>query len=139
MLNFQISDPDAIPNLLVGAATGVAAAVEDAWKSTNIIEFDRPGRMLLAVPLSSLEQWVSVERRLNNIATISNVSLISLTRDSAAIEISHFGDERQLATILAQQDLALEQPAAFAAPSDPFRSIQSNEALKMRILRPIAP
>ena len=107
LLNFRISDPEAIPDLLVGAATGVAAAVEDAWKSTNIIEFDRPGRMLLAVPLNSLEQWVSVERRLNNIAAISNVSLISLTRDSAAIEISHFGDESQLATILAQQDLAL--------------------------------
>ena len=113
--------------------------MEDSWKSTNIIEFDRPGRMLLAVPLTSLEQWISVERRLNNIASISNVSLISLTRDSAAIEITHFGDENRLAATLAQQDLALEQPAAVAPTSDPFRSVQTSDALRMRVLRPITP
>ncbi len=139
LFNFQISDPDAIPELLVGAATGVAAALEDSWKSTNIIEFDRPGRMVLAVPLTSLEQWVSVERRLKNVAAISEVALISLTRDSAAVEISHFGDESQLAATLAQQDLALELPAPVTGNSDPFRSIQTEQAIRMRVLRPITP
>ena len=66
-------------------------------------------------------------------------SLISLTRDSAAIEIAHFGDETQLADILAQQDLALEQLPAVAVASDPFRSVQSDQALRMRVLRPITP
>lgn len=139
LLNGQTSDPKAIPALLSDAATGVIAALEDSWKATNIIEFDRPGRMLLAVPLTSLEQWVSVERRLNNIASISKVSLISLTRDSAAIEIAYFGDETQLSAILAQQDLALEQPTPVAVGSDPFRSVQTDQALRMRVLRPIIP
>ncbi len=139
LLNFETSDPATIPALLFDAATGVAAGVEDLWKSTNIIEFDRPGRLLLAVPLTSLEQWISVERRLNNIASISNVSLISLTRDSAEIEIIHFGDETQLAATLAQQDLALEQPSITAPSTDPFRSVQTDDALRMRVLRPIAP
>ena len=139
LFNFQISDPDAIPELLVGAAAGVAAALEDSWKSTNIIEFDRPGRMVLAVPLTSLEQWVSVERRLKNVAAISEVALISLTRDSAEVEISHFGDESQLAATLAQQDLALELPAPVTGNSDPFRSIQTEQAIRMRVLRPITP
>ena len=139
LLNAQTSDPEMVPALLRDAANDVAAAVEDLWKSTNVIEFDRPGRMLVAVPLTSLEQWVSVERRLNNIASISNVSLISLTRDSAAIEISHFGDENQLAATLAQQDLALEQPSKVTPTSDPYRSVQTNEVLQMRVLRPIAP
>ncbi len=139
LLNFETSDPATIPALLFDAATGVAAAVEDLWKSTNIIEFDRPGRLLLAVPLTSLEQWISVERRLNNIASISNVSLISLTRDSAEVEIIHFGDETQLAATLAQQDLALEQPSITAPSTDPFRSVQTDDALRMRVLRPIAP
>ncbi len=139
LLNFETSEPATIPALLFDAATGVAAAVEDLWKSTNIIEFDRPGRLLLAVPLTSLEQWISVERRLNNIASISNVSLISLTRDSAEVEIIHFGDETQLAATLAQQDLALEQPSITAPSTDPFRSVQTDDALRMRVLRPIAP
>ncbi len=139
LLNFETSDPATIPALLFDAATGVAAGVEDLWKSTNIIEFDRPGRLLLAVPLTSLEQWISVERRLNNIASISNVSLISLTRDSAEVEIIHFGDETQLAATLAQQDLALEQPSITAPSTDPFRSVQTDDALRMRVLRPIAP
>lgn len=139
LLSFQISDPEALPELLAGAATGVAAAVEDTWISKNIIEFDRPGRMLLAVPLSSLEQWVSVERRLNNIASISEVSLISLTRDSAAVEISHYGDVTQLTAVLAQQDLALERSPSLTPGSDPFRSVQTDRALQMRVLRPITP
>lgn len=139
LLNFETADPEAVPSLLFDAANGVAAAVEDIWKSTNIIEFDRPGRMLLAVPLNSLEQWISVEQRLNNIASISNVSLISLTRDSAEVEIIHFGDETQLAATLAQQDLALEQPRSTAPTTDPFRSVQTGGALRMRVLRPITP
>jgi hypothetical protein len=139
LLNFQIADPEEVPNLLVGAATGVTAAIEDSWKSKNIIQFDRPGRMLLAVPLTSLEQWVSVERRLNNVASISEVSLISLTRDSAAVQISHFGDESQLAVTLAQQDLALELPAFGAVDADPFRTVQTDQALQMRVLRPTTP
>lgn len=139
LLSMQSADPLTVPELLRGAAGDVAAAVEDSWKAANIIEYDRPGRMIVAVPLASLEQWVSVERRLNNVASISEVSVISLTRDSAEIEIIHFGDEAQLATTLAQQDLALEQPAAVAAASDPFRSVQTNEALRIRVLRPITP
>jgi len=139
LLSLQSPDPLAIPGLLRGGAAAVAAAVEDSWKATNIIEFDRPGRILVAVPLASLEQWVSVERRLKSVASISEVSLISLTRDSAEVEIIHFGDETQLATTLAQQDLALEQPAPVTSGSDPFRSVQTNEALRIRILRPIKP
>jgi hypothetical protein len=139
LLNFETSDPATIPSVLFDAATGVAAAVENLWKETNIIEFDRPGRMLLAVPLASLQQWISVERRLNGIATISSVTLISLTRDSAEVEITHFGDETQLAATLAQQDLALEQPSTVTPATDPFRSVQTNEALRMRVLRPIVP
>jgi hypothetical protein len=139
LLNFQIADPEAVPNLLAGAATGVVAAIEDSWKSKNVIQFDRPGHMLLAVPLTSLEQWVSVERRLNNVASISEVSLISLTRDSAAVQISHFGDESQLAVTLAQQDLALELPAFGAVDDDPFRTVQTDQALQMRVLHPTTP
>jgi len=139
LLSIQSTDPLAVPGLLRGAAADVAAAVEDSWKATNIIEFDRPGRIVVAVPLASLEQWVSVERRLNNVASISEVSLISLTRDAAEVEIIHFGDETQLATTLAQQDLALELPPPVTAGSDPFRSVQTNEALRIRVLRPITP
>lgn len=68
LLSIQSTDPLAVPGLLRGAAADVAAAVEDSWKATNIIEFDRPGRILVAVPLASLEQWISVERRLKSVA-----------------------------------------------------------------------
>jgi hypothetical protein len=139
LLSLQSTDPLAVPGLLRGAAADVAAAVEDSWKATNIIEFDRPSRMVIAVPLVSLEQWVSVERRLNSVASISEVSLISLTRDAAEIEIIHFGDETQLAMTLAQQDLALEQPSPVSVGDDPFRSVQTNKALRIRILRSVTP
>lgn len=137
IMNVEGESPEAIPMLFADAVKGVASAAEDAWKSANIIEFDRPGSLLLAVPLTSLEQWVSVERRLKNIASISQVSLVSLTRDSAEVEISHFGDETQLAAILAQQDLALEQ-ALSVSRTNPFQTVQTERALRMRVLRPIS-
>jgi len=135
----QTTDIAALPLLLADQARAISAVVEDEWKEANIIAFDRTGRMMLAVPLTSLEQWVSVERRLNDIAAIASVSLISLTRDSAAVEITHFGDEAQLAVALAQQDLALEQPMLRAGTGDPFRAVQPGEASGMRVLRPITP
>ena len=137
--NFQVADAATIPNILASAATSIVASLEEAWKAENVIEFDRPGRIVVAVPLTSLEQWVSVERRINSVASISQVLLISLTRDTASLEISHFGDEAQLAVALAQQDLTLEQPVVPAFGSDAHRAIQANQALGMRILRPITP
>ncbi|MDH3737713.1 MAG: DUF2066 domain-containing protein [Alphaproteobacteria bacterium] len=139
VFNFNISDPAVIPKILGESAAGVVASLEEAWKANNVIAFDRPGRMVVSVPLTSLEQWVSVERRLNDVASISEVSLISLTRGSASIEISHFGDEAQLAVTLAQQDLALELPAAPAFGSSSFGSGQVVQAPRIRILRPIPP
>lgn len=139
LLDFQTADPAAIPALFDDAAAAVATAVEDGWKAANIIQYDRPGTLLVAVPLSSLEEWVSVERRLNDIAAISQVSLISLTRDSAALEISHFGDEAQLATILAQKDLALEPAAPAPVGAASFGTPASAAAARMRVLRPVSP
>jgi len=135
----EIADPAVLPATLLAAAQGIAEAVQDTWKSANLLSFDRPGQLVVAVPLASLEQLVSVERRLTGIAAISNVALISLTRDAAAFEITHFGDEAQLTVALAQQDLALEQPAVRAGTPDPFGAVQTGTASTLRVLRPIEP
>lgn len=135
----EAADPADLPAALSAAAQRVSEDVQDAWKSANLMTFDRPGYMVVAVPLSSLDQLVSVERRLNDVAAISNVALISLTRDSAAFEITHYGNEAQLTVALAQHDLALEQPEVRAGTADPFRAVQTGAAATMRVLRPIEP
>jgi len=90
------------------AAVNVSKALQELWISKNIIQFDAPGRTLLEVPLLSLGHWVLIKKRLTNIASIYEVKLISFSRDSAIVQLFHYGDKFHLSEILAQDDLDLD-------------------------------
>lgn len=123
--------------LLAGdAVAGVVGGVEDAWKQANTIRFDRSHELIVAVPVGSLESWVSVEQRLGAVASIAQVQLRALTRDSATVSIIHFGDQAQLAEALAQQDLLLEAPLTQATSDAFLRGVTARVDEPMRVLRP---
>ena len=108
IFNLEASNSESLQDLFLKAASKLAAMIENNWTTQNIIEFDRPRSTLLNVPLTSLEQWILIEKKLSNIATIFRVKIRTFSINSVFIEIYHYGDKDQMTNILLQEDLVIE-------------------------------
>lgn len=109
-----IEDYAAAPNqdVWAKAAAGVAANIEDAWKRSAMIRYDSEKSLTATVTLAGLDELVEMRRRLGRVAILRNAELVYLARNEAQFRLDYFGDERQLTTAFAQNDLVLEQGVA---------------------------
>ena len=93
------------------AVAGVAAHLEDTWKRASLIRYDSQRSLTATVALAGIDELVELRRRLANVAILRNAELVYLARNEAQFRLDYFGDERQLASAFAQNDLLLEQAA----------------------------
>jgi len=93
------------------AVAGVAANLEDTWKRASLIRYDSQKSLTATVQLTGIDELVELRRRLANVAILRNADLVYLARNEAQFRFDYFGDERQLASAFAQNDLVLEQGA----------------------------
>jgi hypothetical protein len=94
------------------AAASMAEGIEDVWKRANLIRFDSERSLVATVRLTALSDLIEVRKRLSGVSFLRSYDVVYLARDAAQFRLNFFGDERQLATALAQSDLTLEQDAA---------------------------
>ncbi len=83
-------------DIYVEAAELVVRALEDDWKSTNIVRLDVVQSLDLAVPLSDLNQWVAVRRALEETPEIRTIRIDSLGRSRAELSLDYVGSEDKL-------------------------------------------
>jgi hypothetical protein len=98
---------EAEPNLLLRAALGTDAQIEEAWKTANVIDFGQAGALAVNVPVSDPQGWAALNAKLSGISVIQRVDLLSLNRQMAHILIHYVGDPSQLRLALAQSNLDL--------------------------------
>jgi hypothetical protein len=91
--------------LFIAAAEQAWAVVEDEWKKENMLQFDSSGQITALVPLNSLEDWLTVRSRLEQVPLIDRHELQAIARDRAQVTIYYLGDEDQLKLAMAQSDL----------------------------------
>ncbi len=104
--------------LLARAVAGTVAQVEDAWKAANILDLNQVATVTATVPISSLQDWVGVRRKLGAIPAVQKADLMEINRQQADIVIHYVGDLAQLQLALAQNNLSLtgNPPAYVLAP-----------------------
>jgi Uncharacterized protein conserved in bacteria (DUF2066) len=95
--------------LLARAVAGVAEAVEEVWKRNNLLQFGQEARLVVAVPLDGIEEWVAIRERLAEIPAVRRAQTLALNREAARVELRYLGDPRQLELALAQRDLELAE------------------------------
>ena len=114
--------------LLKRGTDRVVTLLEDDWKAANLIRYDEQRVIRAAVPIASLGQWVSIQRRLATLAMVAAVEIDSLSRREGRITLRYHGTEDQLRLALSQDDLKLSpeedgwwlrQRAASAEPAEP--------------------
>ncbi len=104
----RLESLDATPAALFAQAVERAAAiVQDAWKRQNMVNFGQEQTLAVTAPIERLADWVELDRRLGDIATVRRVNLLYLSRDEARLDLVFVGDRAQLDRALTQQDLSL--------------------------------
>lgn len=105
--SFAQQPGEALDAMLARAADAVEAEVQEAWKQRNLLLPGERQRITVTVPVTSLADWLEIERRLGTVASVerSEVSLIS--RSKTEVDITFVGSEAQLALAAAQSDLSL--------------------------------
>jgi hypothetical protein len=105
--SFESAEGEDEAALLARAARQVRDGVEENWKRDNILRFDERRTLVATAPLSGIEAWVTLRRRVDEVAFVERSEVLRLSRAEATLRLSYLGDEDQLALALAQHDLAL--------------------------------
>jgi hypothetical protein len=95
--------------LLATAAQSVRSDVVEGWKRENLLRFGERRELIAVSSLSGLPDLVALRERIVDVASVEKVELISLSLREAAIRLTFFGDENQLALAFAQRDMELKQ------------------------------
>jgi hypothetical protein len=96
-----------LDGFLERAAARVDDAIQEAWKQQYLLQFGSQRSILVFVPLTGLDDWLTVRKRLDGVPVIQQATLNSLSRQEAQLEITFVGDEQRLSRVLEQRDLFL--------------------------------
>ena len=89
----------------------VVTLLEDDWKAANLIRYDDQRVLRATVPIASLGDWVSIQRRLAALAMVASVEIDSLSLREGRLTLHYHGTEDQLRLALGQDDLDLAPEA----------------------------
>ena len=103
---------EALDALLTRAALQLESDLTERWKADNLLHFDQAQEALATVPIASLDAWLVVRRRLDQVASIKRAAVVFLSRSEAQIDVQYLGDLAQLKLALAQRDLILTEEGA---------------------------
>ena len=93
--------------LLVRGIDRVTAMLEDEWKAANLIRYDEERALQALVPIESLGEWITIQRRLANLVMVESIAIDSLSRREGRLTLRYHGSADQLRLALAQVDLVL--------------------------------
>lgn len=108
-MTFSAPATNPIELLLSNAVMHTALFIEDSWKQENLMRTGERGVLAVSIPISNLSQWLTIQRRIKDIAVIDQMDMVLLSRDEVRLNLHFLGDVRQLITALAQADLRLDQ------------------------------
>ena len=96
-----------IESLLNDAAERLVIEIEETWKSENLLRFELEQWISVQVPLSGHLEWLSVRRRLDNVAELRRIVLTRLSVNSVDLDFLFVGETEQLRVAMAQSELVL--------------------------------
>jgi len=104
---------DAKPNeadadLFKRAADTIAADLDNGWKNAKGGPGDQQGTLIVAAPISGLDDWLKLRDRLQTIPLVRKIDVKALSRQEATIEIQYLGTMDQLKANLSAAKLDLQ-------------------------------
>lgn len=81
--------------------------IEDNWKQRHILRFGAGGRLTALIPVTGLQDWLSVKARLARVPVVERVDLEAISKTLVQVVVAYAGDEEQLQFAMKQYDLDL--------------------------------
>ncbi len=75
------------------AVTRLQDSLDEQWKNGHILRLDTGGLIFVDIPIDSLDDWVSIDQGLENLAEVSQVEIASFARSLVRAQIYYVGDE----------------------------------------------
>jgi len=107
LLSFVNNQNETQKQLMRRASDKVLLRIEDQWKQSNLLQFNELDILPVVVPVSSLKNWIEIQKQLGKIAVIRRTELVLLSKEEARINIHYSGNPKKLALALGQGDLQL--------------------------------
>lgn len=97
--------------LLNRAIARISNDLDRDWKQQATIQPGMENTLTVTVPLTGLEDWMTVRRRLSGLPIVRKQTVKSLSRSEATVDIGYAGTTDQLRAALEQRNLALSEDA----------------------------
>ncbi len=107
LLALDQADGEDAQGLLRRGADAVAAGLEDQWKRDNLLVGGEAGVAAVTVPITSLADWLGVQKRLMAVAVVRDIETVLMSLDEVRVNLHYVGAAQQLQTALGQSDLSL--------------------------------
>lgn len=91
------------------AVEAALSRLTETWKAATIIDTGVQNTLVASVPFSSLQGWLGVRRKLQQIPNLTRFNVLALSTGGAAVELGFAGTPDQLRITLAQVSLSLTQ------------------------------
>ncbi len=102
---------DTLDAVLATAAKATRDQLESEWKTANLLRFDRESRLAVDIPLTGFADWLDIRARLGGLALLRKLEIAALSPRFARVVLHYLGDEQQLASALARDNLTLTREA----------------------------
>ena len=104
------TDPSAtVEERFRDVAARAARRMQEAWKSGNLLFFDREGEIDAQVPVAGLDEWVAISRALSDTPSGNGTRVLSLSREAVRVRLRYFGDAEGFRAALRLNDLHLDR------------------------------
>ncbi|MDA8231513.1 MAG: DUF2066 domain-containing protein [Magnetospirillum sp.] len=94
--------------MMARAARDVSRAIDTGYKQANLLRFGHPQSLAALVPLTGLDDWLTVRERLARVPQVQSYDLVSLSRVEAALVLHVVGDQDKAKAALANAGLPME-------------------------------
>jgi hypothetical protein len=105
---FELSSGEPAEELFTRVAQEVSRDIAQDWKVQSLVSLDQIGELHANFYLTSLEDWVQLQRRLAQIPVIKNVLLTEISVSKASITLNYLGTPEQLSATLQQYGVAMQ-------------------------------
>ncbi|MCP4355116.1 MAG: DUF2066 domain-containing protein [Proteobacteria bacterium] len=79
-----------------GISDQIAKKVKDLWKESHLLEFDKPKKLVASVATNGdLDKFDDIVNKLNEISTVSDVTISKLNRQEAEIYTMFYGSPKE--------------------------------------------
>lgn len=98
---------ETLDQLLNRAGLDLARAIDDGWKSANLLQYDKQGSLAALAPLGGFEDWLAIRNKLARATAVRSYDISALSRNEAELVLHYVGEQGQLESVLVQNGLVL--------------------------------